>query len=177
GSINDEAQEFRKINTLKEIGEIRTDPIFRKIGSVPISQIVSCLDGYDPDALHVAKAREAMHACITPLAEVETLPVRSALGRVLAQGIVPSINVPAHDNSAMDGYAVRFADLGNPLREIGTALAGKSCGATMGAGDCVRVMTGAVLPQGTDTVIIQEVVKKEAGRIIVPPGQKRAQNG
>src|SRR2546421_319648 len=76
----------------------------------------------------------------------------------------------------MDGYAVRFADLGNPLREIGTALAGKPFGATVGAGECVRVMTGAVLPKGTDTVIIQEVVKKEAGRIIVPPGQKRAQN-
>ena len=175
-SFDDEAQAFRNINTLEELGEIGTDPIFRKIGSVPISQIVSCLDGYDPDALHVAKAREAMHACITPLAEVETLPVRSALGRVLAQDIVPSITVPAHDNSAMDGYAVRFADLGNPLREIGTALAGKPFGATVGAGECVRVMTGAVMPKGTDTVIIQEVVKKEAGRIIVPPGQKRAQN-
>ena len=68
----------------------------RKIGSVPIFQVVSCLDGYDPDALHVAKAREAIRACITPLTQVETVPVRAALGRVLAQDIVPKINVPSH---------------------------------------------------------------------------------
>src|SRR5215213_9955750 len=88
-------------------------------------EIVSCMDGYDPDALHVEKAREAMRACITPLAATERVPVREALGRVLAQDIVPSINVPAHDNSAMDGYAVRFADLHSPLNEIGVALAGR----------------------------------------------------
>jgi molybdopterin molybdotransferase len=141
-----------------------------------IATIVSCLDGYDPDALHVAKAREAIRACLAPLTDVESIPVRKALGRILAQDIVPGINVPAHDNSAMDGYAVRFSDLGSPLREIGTALAGKPFGGSVGAGECVRVMTGAVMPAGTDTVVIQEVVKREADRIIVPPGQKRAQN-
>jgi len=139
----------------------------RKIGSVPISQTVSCLDGYDPDALHVDKAREAMRACITPLADSETVPVRSALGRVLAEEIVPPINVPAHDNSAMDGYAVRFAEL---------SCAGKPFAGSVGAGQCVRIMTGAVLPAGADTVVIQEVAKREGDRIIVPPGQKRAQH-
>src|SRR5690242_2175978 len=74
----------------------------------PIREIVSCLDGYDPDALHVDKAREAMRACITPITAEEKVPIRSALGRVLAEEIVPGINVPSHDNSAMDGYAVRF---------------------------------------------------------------------
>jgi molybdopterin molybdotransferase len=141
-----------------------------------IQQVVSCLDGYDPDALHVEKAREAMRACITPIGATETLPIRQALGRVLAQQIVPSINVPAHDNSAMDGYAVRFADLGAPLSEIGTALAGKPFGGSVGAGQCVRIMTGAVMPAGADTVVIQEVVKREGNRITVPPGQKRTQN-
>src|SRR5256885_13357828 len=96
-----------------------------KIGTVPISQVVSCLDGYDPDALHVDKAREAMRACIRPISETQTLPIRQSLGRVLAQEVVPAINVPSHDNSAMDGYAVRIADIGEPLTEIGTALAGK----------------------------------------------------
>jgi len=142
----------------------------------PIAQVVSCLDGYDPDALHVDKAREAMRACITPVSATQTLPIRQALGRVLAQEIVPSINVPAHDNSAMDGYAVRFEDLGAPLTEIGTALAGKPFGGSVSAGQCVRIMTGAVMPAGTDTVVIQEVVKREGNRISVPPGQKRAQN-
>jgi molybdopterin molybdotransferase len=141
-----------------------------------IVEIVSCMSGYDPDALHVDKAREAMKACITPLSATEQVPVRKALGRVLAQDVVPEINVPAHDNSAMDGYAVRFADIANPLREIGTALAGKPFGGNVGAGECVRIMTGAVLPTGADTVVIQEVVKREGDRIRVPPGQKRAQN-
>ena len=141
-----------------------------------IIQIVSGMEGYDPDALHVEKAREAMRACITPIAETEKVPVRAALDRVLAQEIVPDINVPSHDNSAMDGYAVRFADIEKPLTEIGTALAGKPFGGSVGAGQCVRIMTGAVMPAGADTVVIQEVVKRDGNRITVPPGQKRAQN-
>ena len=108
------------------------------------------------------------------------MPVREALGRVLAQEIVPAINVPAHDNSAMDGYAVRFSDLSKHdtrLEEIGTALAGSPFKGKVGAGQCVRVMTGAVMPEGTDTVVIQEVVKKEGEPAsIVPPGQKKKQN-
>jgi molybdopterin molybdotransferase len=141
-----------------------------------IIQIVSDMPGYDPDALHVEKAREAMRACISPISQNEMVSVRSALGRVLAQEIVPGINVPSQDNSAMDGYAVRFADLGSPLKEIGTALAGRPFGGNLGAGECVRIMTGAVMPAGADTVVIQEVVKREGDRIVVPPGQKRAQN-
>ena len=141
-----------------------------------IIQIVSGMEGYDPDALHVDKAREAMRACITPISDSEKVPVRTALGRVLAEEIVPSIDVPAHDNSAMDGYAVRFADIEKPLTEIGTSLAGKPFHGSVGAGQCVRIMTGAVMPAGADTVVIQEVVKREGNRITVPPGQKRAQN-
>jgi molybdopterin molybdotransferase len=141
-----------------------------------LAQTVSCIDGYDPDALHVDKARAAILACITPISQTESVPVREALGRVLAGEIVPSINGPAHDNSAMDGYAVRFADLDQPLKEIGTALAGKPFNGKVGAGECVRIMTGAVMPEGTDTVVIQEIVKKDGGRIVVPSGQKKAQN-
>jgi molybdopterin molybdotransferase len=141
-----------------------------------ITQTVSCLDGYDPDALRVDKAREAIRACLSPLTQTERAPVRDALGRVLAEDIVPEINVPAHDNSAMDGYAVRFSDIDKPLREIGTALAGKPFAGKLGAGECVRIMTGAVMPAGADTVVIQEVVSKEGDRITIPPGQKKAQN-
>ena len=145
-----------------------------------IQQTVSCLDGYDPDALRVDKARQAILACLTPITASESISIQSALGRVLAQEVVPTINVPAHDNSAMDGYAVRFSDLERPLKEIGTALAGKPFHGKLGARECVRIMTGAVMPQGADTVVIQEVVKKVQGadgdRITVPPGQKKAQN-
>ncbi len=142
-----------------------------------IAQTVSCLDGYDPNALRVDKACEAIRSCLAPVEHAETLRIRDALGRVLAQDIVPSINVPAHDSSAMDGYAVRFSDLGDTsLQEIGSALAGRPFHGTLGAGQCARVMTGAVMPPGADTVIIQEIVRKDGARIIVPPGQKRGQN-
>jgi molybdopterin molybdotransferase len=144
-----------------------------------IVQIVSCLDGYDPEALRVDKAIEAIKACLTPISQAEAVPVREALGRILAQEIVPDINVPAHDNSAMDGYAVRSSDLADKettLEEIGVALAGKPLRGAVGAGQCARVMTGAVMPQGTDAVVIQEVVKRDGKRIVVPPGQKKGQN-
>jgi molybdopterin molybdotransferase len=145
-----------------------------------VQSIVSCLDGYDPDALAVDKAREAIRACLTPVAEVERVAVRAALGRVLAQAIVPEIDVPAHDNSAMDGYALRFSDLQpgaeTALREIGAAFAGRIFDGKVGTGQCVRVMTGAVMPAGADTVVIQEVVRAERDAIVVPPGQKAGQH-
>lgn len=144
-----------------------------------IVSTVSCLDGYDPEALRVDKAVEAIRACLSPIAEKQTVPLREALGRILAQAIVPAINVPAHDNSAMDGYAVRFSDVAGKeslLEEVGTALAGKPFLGEVKPGQCVRVMTGAVMPAGTDTVVIQEVVKREGSRVTVPAGQKKAQN-
>ena len=144
-----------------------------------ILQTVSCLDGYDPNALRVDKAVESIRACLAPIDETEKLPIREALGRVLAEEIVPPINVPAHDNSAMDGYAVRFSDLGEGetgLTEVGSAFAGRVFSGAIGPGQCVRVMTGAVMPAGTDTVVIQEVARKDGARIVVPPGQKKAQN-
>jgi len=143
-----------------------------------IAQAVSCIDGYDPDALRVDKALAAIRACLVPVTETESVAIRDALGRVLAQDIVPRINVPGHDNSAMDGYAVRFADLKDDtvLRQIGTAFAGKPFQGAVGAGECVRVMTGAVMPQGTDTVVVQEVCRAEQDAISIPAGQKSGQN-
>ena len=141
-----------------------------------IAQTVSCLDGYDPDALRVDKAREAILACLSPISAAEKIPTKEILGRVLAEDIVPNINVPAHDNSAMDGYAIRFSDAEQPLKEIGAALAGKPFHGQLGPGECVRIMTGAVMPPGADTVVIQELVKKQGDRITIPPGQKKAQN-
>ncbi len=144
-----------------------------------ILQIVNTIEGYDPDALHVDKARAAIRACLAPVTASERLPVREALGRVLAQDIVPAIDVPGHDNTAMDGYAVRFADLGKGhtvLEEIGAALAGKKFEGALGVGQCVRVTTGAVMPAGADTVVVQEVVKVRGAKVSVPPGQKSGQN-
>jgi molybdopterin molybdotransferase len=147
--------------------------------STSLVQTVSCLDGYDPEALRVDKAREAIRSCLAPIQSSYELGIREALGRVLAQEVVPAINVPAHDNSAMDGYALCSLDGDgeSAYTEIGTALAGVPFrGGSVGPGQCVRIMTGAVMPQGADTVVVQEVVRREGTRIIVPPGQKRGQN-
>lgn len=144
-----------------------------------IIEIAQAIEGYDPDALHVDKARAAIRACLAPVREIERVPVRAALGRVLAEDIVPAIDVPGHDNTAMDGYAVRFADLGadvTVLEEIGVALAGKAFAGSVGPGQCVRVTTGAVMPAGADTVVVQEVVKVHGARVSIPPGQRAKQN-
>lgn len=145
-----------------------------------LHDIISCMSDYDPDALPVARANEVIRSFVAPITGVETLPVREALGRVLADDIVSPINVPAHDNSAMDGYAVRAGDLAThapvTLIEIGVALAGKEFQGEVGAGQCVRIMTGAVMPAGTDTVVIQEIAKVDGKRVTVPPGQERGQN-
>ena len=152
------------------------------VGMTSIVQAVSCVDGYDPDALRVDKAVAAIKACLVPISEIEKVPTRASLGRILAQEIVPAIDVPGHDNSAMDGFAVRFSDLRNEtkLKQIGTALTGKPFTGNVSAGECVRIMTGAVLPKGADTVVVQEVCRVErdhAGdRIAIPAGQKAGQN-
>jgi molybdopterin molybdotransferase len=145
-----------------------------------LKEVISCTSDYDPDALPVAKANEVIRSFVQPVAETEKVPVREGLGRVLAEDVVSPIDVPAHDNSAMDGYAVRNDDLGAnmpvTLTEIGTAYAGKAFTGVVRRGECVRVMTGAVMPKNTDTVIIQEMVTVTANRISIPPGQEPGQN-
>src|SRR5512140_1596190 len=95
-----------------------------------LAEIIQSLGDYDPDALPVARANEIIGSFIAPVPGQELVPVRDALGRVLAQDIVSPIDVPAHDNSAMDGFAVRSDDLGvmEPvtLTEIGVAYAGRA---------------------------------------------------
>jgi molybdopterin molybdotransferase len=145
-----------------------------------LAEIVSCLSDYDPDALPVERAREVLERFVAPIDCVERVAVRAALERVLARDLVSPIDVPAHDNSAMDGWAVRSGDLAaecdTVLATVGTAYAGVAFGGAVGPGQAVRVMTGAVMPAGTDTVVIQEVVRVEGGRIVVPAGQQAGQN-
>ena len=145
-----------------------------------LQDAISCVSGYDPNALPVAQANEVIRSFVRPVPGVEKLPVRAALGRVLAKDIVSPIDVPSHDNSAMDGYAVRSGDLRQAepvtLIEIGTAYAGKEFPGEVKTGECVRVMTGAVMPRNTDSVVIQEAVTSDGRRVTVPPGQERGQN-
>jgi molybdopterin molybdotransferase len=145
-----------------------------------ILQAVSCLTDYDPDSLPVDTARRLTRELVEPVDGTERLFVRAALDRVLAEDVISPIDVPAHDNSAMDGYAVRAADLSTAaqtrLTVAGTALAGQPWAGSLGPGECVRIMTGAVVPAGADTIVIQEAVRVEGREVVVPPGQKPGQN-
>jgi molybdopterin molybdotransferase len=131
-------------------------------------------------ALSATEARDRMVAEVVPISGREFLPVRSALGRILAADIVAPHDVPAHDNSAMDGYAVRFDSLAKEgetkLTVVGTAFAGGAFSGLVGKGQAVRIMTGAVLPAGADTVVVQEVTRVEADAVFVPAGQRQGQN-
>ncbi|MCG2582810.1 molybdenum cofactor guanylyltransferase [Massilia sp. TS11] len=143
-----------------------------------LSQATATLPSYDPDAMSVPAAQRVIQAMLNPVPEVEALPLAQALGRVLAQDLMSPIDVPAHDNSAMDGYALRGADLpasgSASLRVSGTAYAGQPYTGSVAAGACVRIMTGAVMPDGCDTVIPFELVSAaDAAAITITAGSVR----
>jgi molybdopterin molybdotransferase len=140
----------------------------------------SCADDYDPNSMPVAKAREFIARFLAPVTAVERLNIRAALGRVLAEDVISPLDVPAHDNSAMDGYAVRHADLKADgevtLKIAGSSFAGAPFRGAPGVGECVRIMTGGVVPAGADTIVMQEHVKAEKDRVTIGAGHKQGQN-
>ena len=173
--VFDDADAFRNINTPDELR--RLDPA--GTASPPrLADVVSCLSAYDPDALPVRDAQRIIREFVAPVRTVEMVALRSALGRVLAADIVSPIDVPSHDNSAMDGYALRGADLPPDaparLRVVGTAFAGRAYGGDVAPGECVRIMTGAVMPAGCDSVVPQEFVTTEDDVMVIAPGTIRA---
>ncbi len=132
-----------------------------------LASVVSCLSDYDPNALPVAQAQTIMRSFVQPVSGFARVPIRSALDRVLAEDILSSIDVPSHDNSAMDGFAFSSAELARgdgevALKVIGTAYAGVAFDGEPSAGEVVRIMTGAVMPAGCDTVIPQEFTQGDA---------------
>lgn len=141
---------------------------------------LSCADDYDPNSMPVGKAREVIARFLTPVTATERVAVRAALGRVLAEDVVSPFDVPAHDNSAMDGYAVRFADLKPDgevtLRVAGSAFAGAPYQGALKPGECARIMTGGVVPQGADTIVMQEHVKARKNEVTIGTGHKKGQN-
>ncbi|MGB7479763.1 MAG: molybdopterin molybdenumtransferase MoeA, partial [Burkholderiaceae bacterium] len=144
-----------------------------------LADVVGCLSAYDPNALPVADAQAVIRRFVAPLDAVEKVTLRSALGRVLAANVMSPIDVPAHDNSAMDGFALRSADLlvdgPTTLKVVGTAYAGRAFDGEMAAGEALRVMTGAVMPAGCDTVVPQEFTRDASdAAVTIPPGVVRA---
>jgi molybdopterin molybdotransferase len=140
----------------------------------------SCADDYDPNSMPVEKARAFIHRFLDPVSTAARVPVRAALNRVLAEDVVSPVDVPAHRNSAMDGWAMRGADLKadaeTTLAEIGASFAGRPFGGDVGAGQCVRIMTGGVVPRGADTVVMQERARAQGKSVTFAPGQKTGQN-
>lgn len=144
-----------------------------------ISQLIadpSCLDDYDPNAMSVAQAQQFIQQFLSPVIETETLQVMQSLGRVLAADIVSPCNVPNHNNSAMDGFALKAEDASRPLNIIGTAFAGKPFFGAIKHGECVKIMTGAVIPNGADTVVMQERVAVSDNQIIIAEAPKQGAN-
>ena len=140
----------------------------------------SCADDYDPNSMPVAKARAFIHTFLSPVKGIARVPLRSALGRVLAEDIMSPVNVPAHVNSAMDGWTFRFEDLAeNPsavFTEIGASFAGQPFAGAIGKGQCVRIFTGGVVPEGCNAVVMQEKAQAEAKSITFSAGVKLGQN-
>lgn len=122
-------------------------------------EAAGCGGGHDSQGLALDEARARILEAVAPLAETERLPLPEALHRVLAEPVIAGVDVPAHTNSAMDGYALRAADIpdkGTKLRLIGDSFAGHPFDGRVDVGQCVRIMTGAVLPAGADAVVMQE---------------------
>ena len=147
-----------------------------------LAQIAAELAGYDPKALTADGVLRFLDNLVEPVTAFEKVGVFEALDRVLAEDVVSPISVPPHDNSAMDGYALAGAALvpGQPLvlQVVGTAYAGAAWRGPVGPGDCVKIMTGAVMPTGLDTVVPVEWVGVADQHITIPadvirPGDNR----
>jgi molybdopterin molybdotransferase len=140
----------------------------------------SCADARDPESLPVDEARRRILAEVEPIATAQRLAMREALGRTLAEPVVSPVDVPSHMNSAMDGYAMAGRDLATDgvteLTLAGAALAGHPFALAVRPGECVRIMTGATLPAGTDTVVMQERTEEADGRVRIARGQRAGQN-
>lgn len=138
------------------------------------------MQDYDPNSLTVAEALQRIGEAIRPFEGSETIVLRASLGRVLAGDIRSTMNVPAHTNSAMDGYAVSSSDLPmsgtRELRVVGTAWAGTPFSGTVNQGECARIMTGAILPVGTDTIVMQEQAERDGDVIRIGAGHKPGQH-
>ncbi len=138
------------------------------------------MDDSDPSSLHYEVALKKIIDTIHPIAGTETVAIRQALNRVLSNDLVAPLNVPPAANSAMDGYAINSADIPasgtRQLQLAGTSLAGNPFNSTVSSGSCVRILTGAVIPDGTDTVIMQENVMVTADSITIDARSVKGEN-
>lgn len=132
------------------------------------------------ELLAVEELERIIRERVAPVAETETVPIRQACGRVLAQEIIAPVSLPPFDNSAVDGFAVRHADLraegDTRLRIAGRLTAGRAAAQPLAPGEAARIFTGAPMPEGADTVFMQEDVRVDGDHAVLPPGLERGAN-
>jgi molybdopterin molybdotransferase len=135
---------------------------------------------HDKDRLTHDEALSILTSRVRPVAGTERVPLTEAAGRILAETIIAPRNIPAHTNAAVDGYAFAHAqydqERGTRFAVKGRAAAGHAFGQPLAPGEALRILTGAVMPEGADTVVMQEDVTVEAGSVTVPGGLKRGAN-
>ena len=140
---------------------------------------LALMEDYDPNSMPVEQARQLIKQFLAPVTEYETIKIQDAFHRTLSADVLSPMNVPPHNYSSMDGYAVRHADLtgtNNKLKKIGSSFAGHGFAGQVATGECVRIMTGALIPDGCDSVVMQEQVKVDGDMIAIGSGHKRGQN-
>ncbi|EGR2393603.1 bifunctional molybdopterin-guanine dinucleotide biosynthesis adaptor protein MobB/molybdopterin molybdotransferase MoeA [Vibrio cholerae] len=129
----------------------------QSVGSDSKNNAAACCDTLSPAFLSVEQGREKILSLISPLAETESVAIQECYQRVLAREVHSPINVPAYRNSAMDGYALRGDDLErDSYRVVAEVLAGSHYAKTVELGEAVKIMTGAPMPLGADTVVMRE---------------------
>ena len=139
-----------------------------------LADIAAQLEAYDPQALPANEVLNFLDHLVATVQDKESVNIFDALGRVTAQDVISPLNVPPHDNSAMDGFAFDGTPLNQTqvlsLKVVGTALAGKAWEGVVKAGECVKIMTGAIMPKGLNTVVPQEFCQMMASDLIEIPG-------
>jgi molybdopterin molybdotransferase len=145
-----------------------------------MNQLADDCFAFDGSLMRADEALAILHQRIAPVTDPETCFLAEGLNRILAQDLVAGADVPPHDNAAVDGFALRAGDLadGSPtvLRIVGRAAAGHPEAKPVGAGETIRIFTGAVMPDGADSVVMQEDIITDGDRITVPPGLKSGAN-
>jgi molybdopterin molybdotransferase len=145
-----------------------------------MAQLTDDCFAFNGPLLPVAEAEQLIAARVNPVSGRQSVPLREALGRVLAADIIAPVNLPPFDNSAVDGYAVRGEDI-DTAREQRLAIvdriaAGHPATHAVKSGEAVRIFTGAPMPAGADTVFMQEDCRIDGAHVIVPPGLSRGAN-
>ncbi|MBK0034413.1 molybdopterin molybdotransferase MoeA [Erwinia sp. S43] len=136
------------------------------------------MEAFTSGLISLDDALSNMLSRITPIDESELLPLPQAAGRINASPVISPMAVPPFDNSAMDGYAVRMADVqsGTPLTVAGKAFAGSPFNGDWPAGSCIRIMTGAPIPAGCEAVVMQEQTEQQGDAVVITAEVSAGQN-